>query len=372
MFTCSPPLKDKMLEIFHHLHHHPEVSWEEKETTTFLKNVLEKEGCRVQTFTHSTGLFAELGSGNPVIAIRADIDALWQEVDGTFQANHSCGHDAHMTIVLGMMYLLKEAILPGTVRFIFQPAEEKGTGALRMVEEKVVDGVDYLFGVHLRPIQEVRDGYASPCIIHGAGRFIEGEIIGEDLHGARPHLGANAIEVGASLVQMLQTLHIDPLVPSSVKLTKFHAGGESSNIIPGNASFSIDMRAQTNEVMAQMQKKIEGLFKTVEDFYSISIEYEIESDTPAAVENEQAQMIMAKAISTVLGEEKCIPPITTTGGDDFHFYTIQRPSLKATMLGLGCDLKPGLHHPYMTFNKEAMFKGSEILAEAVMLAFEQK
>src|SRR5690606_9710697 len=162
MFTCSPPLKDKMLEIFHHLHHHPEVSWEEKETTTFLKNVLEKEGCRVQTFTHSTGLFAELGSGNPVIAIRADIDALWQEVDGTFQANHSCGHDAHMTIVLGMMYLLKEAILPGTVRFIFQPAEEKGTGALRMVEEKVVDGVDYLFGVHLRPIQEVRDGYASP------------------------------------------------------------------------------------------------------------------------------------------------------------------------------------------------------------------
>lgn len=371
MFVTSNILKERLMNVFEHLHQNPEISWEERETTKYLKEFVEKEGCQVKTFDTGVGLIAEIGEGKPVIAIRADIDALWQEVDGTFQANHSCGHDAHMTIVLGVLLLLKDIDLKGTVRFIFQPAEEKGQGALSMVENYVVDDVDYLFGVHLRPFQEVEDGHCSPMIVHGACRFINGRIIGDDLHGARPHLGANAIEIGATLDQMLKTIHIDPLVPSSVKLTKFQAGGESSNIIPGHADFSIDMRAQTNEAMEKMQGKIELMVDALERFYEVKIPYKICSNVPAAVANDEATSIMKKAIIDQLGIDGYVPPVKTTGGDDFHYYTIKRPGLKATMLGLGCDLKPGLHHPNMTFNHKAIFTGSEILAAAVIEAMER-
>jgi amidohydrolase len=369
MFVCSEDVKERLLTIFHHLHQNPEISWEEVETTKYLKLLLESEGFKVTIFENSTGLIAEMGQGKPVVALRADIDALWQEVEGEFSANHSCGHDAHMTIVLGVMFLLKKVSVPGTIRFIFQPAEEKGQGALKMVENQVLKDVEYLFGVHLRPHQEVPNGHASPMIMHGAGRFIVGNIIGDDLHGARPHLGANAIEIGFTLDQMLKTIHIDPLVPSSVKLTKFHAGGDSSNIIPGHADFSIDMRAQTNEAMEKIQEKIDIMMDALERFYEVKIQYHVSSNIPAAVENEHAMNVMKKAITEVLGHTKYVPPIQTTGGDDFHYYTIKHPGLKATMLGLGCDLKPGLHHPAMTFDRAAIFKGVEILATAIYNAF---
>lgn len=369
MFVCSEDLKARLHTIFHHLHQNPEVSWKEVNTTKYLNLLLESEGFRIKTFEHSTGLIAEHGQGKPVVALRADIDALWQELNGTFTANHSCGHDAHMTMVLGVMFLLKKVQVPGTIRYIFQPAEEKGQGALKMIENEVMKDVEYLFGVHLRPHQELSNGYASPMIMHGAGRFIVGSIIGDDSHGARPHLGANAIEIGFTIDQMLKTIHIDPLVPSSVKLTKFHAGGDSSNIIPGHAEFSIDMRAQTNEAMEKIQNKIDIMMDALERFYEVKIQYQISSTIPAAVENHHAINVMKTAITHVLGESKYTPPIQTTGGDDFHYYTIKNPGLKATMLGLGCDLKPGLHHPEMKFDREAIFKGVEILATAVFNAF---
>ncbi|WP_373270828.1 M20 peptidase aminoacylase family protein [Bacillus canaveralius] len=359
-----------MLKTFEHLHSNPEISWEEVKTTGFLKQETEKLGCRVTTFPDSTGLIAEIGNGKPIVAIRADIDALSQEVNGDFQPNHSCGHDAHMTIVLGAIQILKErsAEWEGTIRFIFQPAEEKGTGALKMVELGAVDDVDFLFGVHLRPENEMGDGYAAPFLIHGAARFISASISGEDMHGARPHLGANAIEAGAALVHMLKNIYVNPLTPASIKMTKFISGGESSNIIPGNAEFSLDLRAQTNEAMDHLQNKLEKAFKAVESFYDVKVSFSIPATLPAAIKNDEAVSIMNNAIINSLSEERCLPPIITTGGDDFHFYTIKRPHLKATMLGLGCGLVPGLHHPDMTFRREAMVKGAEILTEAAILA----
>ena len=122
MLVCSEDLKARLLTIFHHLHQNPEISWKEFNTTKYLKLLLESEGFRIKTFDHFTGLIAEHGIGKPVVALRADMDALWQEVNGTFRANHSCGHDAHMTIVLGVMFLLKKVHVPGTIRYIFQPA----------------------------------------------------------------------------------------------------------------------------------------------------------------------------------------------------------------------------------------------------------
>ncbi|KON90310.1 amidohydrolase [Sporosarcina globispora] len=358
--------------IFNYLHENPEISWEEVNTTNYLRELLEQEGCRIKTFNDCTGLIAEIGNGNPIVSIRADMDALWQEVDGEFTANHSCGHDAHMAMVIGAMYLLQKEPLNGTIRFIFQPAEEKGKGALKMVEKNVIDGAEFLFGVHLRPIQELVHGQATSSIIHGAVRCIEGNIIGDDFHAARPHLGANSIDVGSTISKMLKEIHLNPAVPYSVKMTKFQAGGKNSNIIPGNAQFSIDIRAQENELMSEIQEKIDGIIQAVKVMYKVDIDYQVCSDIPAAVQNKKAQTLMQKAIENVLGTECFVPPIQTTGGDDFHFYTIKRPELKATMLGLGCDLQPGLHHPKMEFNHEVLMDGAKILAEAAKLALQQQ
>lgn len=118
-----------------------------------------------------------------------------------------------------------------------------------MIEEGVLDDIDYLYGVHVRPIQETQNGRCAPSILHGSSQHIEGTIIGEEAHGARPHLGKNSIEIAAFLVHKLGLIHIDPQIPHTVKMTKLQAGGESSNIIPGKASFSLDLRAQTNEAM---------------------------------------------------------------------------------------------------------------------------
>lgn len=365
--------KQDIMDAFDYLHEHPEIGWEEFHTTNFIKGILEKQGCRVKNFTNITGVIGEIGEGGPIVAIRADMDALWQELDGEFRANHSCGHDAHMAMVLGVIYVLcsMDKRPKGTIRFIFQPAEEKGNGALRLVEEGVVDDVDYLYGVHLRPIQEMPLGKATPVIVHGAARHMTGKIIGEDLHGARPHLGANAIEVGAELVHLLQSIHLDPMIPYTAKMTSFHAGGMSPNIIPGNASFSLDLRAQTNEVMDLLAEKIQEQLYALQLLYHVKMELETKAVIPAAIVNKEAQDLMAMAIRDVLGPENTEQPLVTMGGDDFHFYTICRPHLKATMLGLGCDLKPGLHHPQMEFDHSALLDGTHILANAILLTLEK-
>ena len=366
-------LKPIVEEVFEYLHSHPEISWQEIGTTKYLKDFLEAEGFQVQTFDDLTGLVVTVGSGEPCVGLRTDIDALWQEVDGEYQANHSCGHDAHMTLAVGTLLALKKRGIPeqGRLKVLFQPAEEKGTGALSFVDKGLVDDIEYLYGVHLRPIQEIGSGYASPATMHGSARMVKGKIKGTDAHGARPHQGQNAIEVMAQLVQAIRSIHVDPMVPHSAKMTMFQAGGESANIIPGNAVFSIDIRAQTNQVMEELYGQVAKALDSVAALSGVGIAYETIAEIAAAEVDETAVAFMAKAIEETLGEEFLVPPIVTPGGEDFHFYTLKRPSVKATMLGLGCDLTPGLHHPQMTFNRDSLIPGIEILARTVQYTFEQ-
>ncbi|RAK23071.1 amidohydrolase [Anoxybacillus vitaminiphilus] len=365
-------MQTEIFAVFEHLHQNPEISWEEFKTTEFLKKQLLQEGYRVQTFNDCTGVVGEIGEGQLTVGLRADMDALWQEVNGKWQANHACGHDAHMTMVLGVAKLLNRiGYRPcGKLKILFQPAEEKGTGALKMLEKGVVDDVNFLYGVHLRPIQELESGYASPAICHGAAQFIEGEIKGVAAHAARPHLGVNVIEVGSALVQELSKIHVDPQVPASIKMTRFRAGEKNGNVIPDRAEFTLDLRAQTNQMMEQLLEKLHNVVKGVSVIYGADIHLRSGVRIVAAEVNPEAQRIMERAIVAALGEQKCTPPIITSGGEDFHFYSLMKPMLKTTMLGLGCDLQPGLHHPQMTFRREDLLAGIEILARAVMETFE--
>jgi amidohydrolase len=370
--TALQDVKPVIEEVFNHLHTHPEISWKEVETTKYIKQLLENEDFQMETFDDSTGLVVTVGSGDFCVGLRTDIDALWQEVDGVYQANHSCGHDGHMTMAIGALLVLKKIGIPktGRLKVIFQPAEEKGTGALSFVDKGIVDDIDYLYGVHLRPIQEIGYGYAAPAILHGSAKMITGSINGTDTHGARPHLGQNAIEVMALLVQAIHSIKVDPMISHSAKLTMFQAGGESINIIPGNAVFSIDVRAQTNQVMDQLMDRVEKAIRSVADLVEVEINYEVVAEIAGAEVDDTAVEMMAQAIIKTVGEPFLVPPIVTPGGEDFHYYTLKRPSVKATMLGLGCDLSPGLHHPEMTFNRNSLLTGIEILVRTVIHSFE--
>jgi len=366
-------LAERLQPIFEHLHQNPEESWNEVETTAYIVKFLQEEGLKPQTFENMTGLYVDIGKGIPKVGFRTDIDALWQEVDGRFQANHSCGHDGHMTVALGTIILLKELepTLPGAVRIIFQPAEEKAQGAKALVNRGVVDSLQFLFGAHVRPLVELQDGTYSPAIHHGAAKLFTGKINGVEAHGSRPEQGVNAIEVAASLVDGLKRIWISPTESGSIKMTQVQAGGTATNIIPGSATFSIDTRSGNNETMETLTHGFRKVVKAVSTLYGVSIDYQVDAHIVAAHVEKSATAIMKEAIIDIVGEEKCAPEVVTPGGEDFHFYAFSKPKLQTTMLGLGCGVTPGLHHPKMTFNQKRLPTGAEIIARALVLALQQ-
>lgn len=355
-------------EWFNHFHNHPEISWKEIETTKKIAEILMEMNVKHHTFDDVTGVVAEIGEGDRIIAVRADIDALWQEVDGVFCANHSCGHDANISMVLGALAYLKERELGGRIRFIFQPAEEKGNGAISMLERGAVDGVSHLFGVHLRPKEEIPFGKVSPAIHHGAAIFLEAKVSGEDAHGARPHQGRNALDPIFAIASFIKSIHFSPYEAYSAKLTKIQAGGESLNIIPGNAVFAIDVRAQSNDVLEELKERIDTGIQSIADLHNVQIDANWSDYTPAAEVSEEAVVLAREGIMEAVGEEGYAPAIITSGSDDFHFYTIHRPEIKAAMIGVGADLGPGLHHPNMTFNHDALDIGARVLAATLAKA----
>ncbi|KGR82780.1 M20 peptidase aminoacylase family protein [Lysinibacillus odysseyi] len=366
-------LRERMQHVFTHLHAHPEISWQEKATTAYLAAMLTEEGLEPRTFDDMTGFYVDIGEGIPKVGFRTDMDALWQEVNGEFKANHSCGHDGHMTMAIGAALLLNEQkeSLPGAVRFIFQPAEEKAQGAKAFVEKGVVDPLQFLFGVHVRPLVELADGMHAPALYHGAAKLFTGTITGIEAHGARPEQGINAIEVAAALVDALKRIWISPTESASIKMTQLQAGGSATNIIPGSATFSIDARAQTNTAMDALTAGLQRAVAAVETLYGATITTTMDAHIAAAQVDEEAKAIMKQAIIDVAGEEHCAPDVVTPGGEDFHFYAYKRPQLQTTLLGLGCGVTPGLHHPNMTFNEQQLPTGARIITRAIMLALQK-
>lgn len=362
--------KESILNTYHELHQLAEPSWKEEKTSHYIREKLIQAGLKVQTFANHYGLVAEIeGETNTVIGLRADLDALIQEVDGVVKANHSCGHDAHSTMVLySALSIAESQVKPkNTLRFIFQPAEEKAEGALQMMEDGALQHVKFLGGLHLRPKIEIPLGVASPVILHGSTASLKGAIQGSPAHAARPEEGNNPIEAAALLIQAIKQIRLKGAHSYSIKMTELHAG-EASNLIPEKARFTFDLRADSNETMDELIKEAQQTIKNVADTTGTIIENGVAEYAPAAVQNPLAISLAEKAIVSTLGNEGLVPTLVSPGAEDFHFYTLKNPDLKATMIGLGCDLAPGLHHPKMSFNTDALFYGTQILTSMLLEA----
>jgi amidohydrolase len=362
-----------ILKTYYHLHSIAEPSWQEKNTSEYLRSCLKNAGVMIRSFQNHYGFIAEIPGMSPeAVALRADMDALMQEVNEVVKANHSCGHDAHSTMVLytALAIAASKKKPKHTLRFIFQPAEEKGEGALKMMEDGALENVTHLFGVHLRPKYEVPFMKAAPLIIHGSAGTIKGVIKGVQAHASRPKDGINAIEAAALLVHKLQKIVVETKLSYSIKMTQLKTDNEAANIIPETAVFSIDVRAETNDLMGLLTRMADNLIEETMEHTGTKISWSKAEFVPAAVPHDHAVKIAHKAIGKVLGAENVQPVCISRGGEDFHFYTANNPNLIATMIGLGCDLSPGLHHPQMSFNLESLLYGTKILINTLLLASE--
>lgn len=362
--------RELIFQTYGELHQLAEPSWGEENTSKYIAEILRNAGLHVQTFTGHFGLVAEIkGEITDVIALRADLDALVQEVDGIIRPNHSCGHDSHSTMVLFTALALAKSgqKFKHKVRFIFQPAEEKGEGALKMMEEGALRNVKFLGGIHLRPAMEVQYNCAAPVILHGSTVSIKGVIKGVPAHAARPAEGNNPLEAAALLIQAIRQIRLKDEGNYSIKITELH-GGEASNLIPESSSFTFDLRARTNDIMKEVIEKAEHTIKKMAELTETTIEYKLVEYSPAAKKNLHAIELAENAILAILGKEGFQEVCNSPGAEDFHFYTLKNPEIAATMIGLGCDLHPGLHHPKMAFNHEAMIYGAQILTKLLIEA----
>ena len=354
----------RVQEIWAALHAMPEVGFAEIKTSAYLATQLEAAGYQVKTGVGKTGVIGTLTGTEPgpTLALRADMDALAHMIDNQECALHSCGHDAHSAIVLTVAEeVARKGISKGTLKIIFQPAEEKLFGAIRMIEDGAIDDVDILLGLHLRPIQEAALGQATPALYHGASYVMDATLRGVAAHGARPHLGVNAIDGAAAAVQAINAIRVNPVIPSSVKVTKLHAGGPASNAIPEQALLTVDLRAQDNATMEELLKKTAQAIEAGAATVGCQAAVSVRGGCPAAEYNPAIISLAKQAISHVLGSDGLLDPITTPGGEDFHFYVKHKPTLQVGYIGLGADLTPGLHHPAMTFNKDCLPGGVNIL-----------
>lgn len=361
--------KDDILKTYADLHAIPEWGYEEVKTSAYIKEKLEARAIEVERVTE-TGLVATLTGAAPGlnVGLRADIDALpFPATGGGTCYIHACGHDGHTTMGLWTLLLLEELQLVkrGSVRGIFQPAEEKLTGAKAMIKAGAAVGLDEFYGVHIRPIQELKVGQAAPALWHGGSTMAEVIFKGQTAHGARPHLGKSALDAAALAIMGVNSVWVNPAEQWSAKATRLHCGGAQANFIPDKAEMSLDIRAATNPLMEELLKKVQAACEGAAGMTGCTAEFVVRAAVPAAEYDEETVQRLGTAIKEVVGEENYVPPIITPGSDDFHDYKHADPQLKTAFLALGAGAAPGLHAPDMHFNIETLVYGTEILVRAL-------
>ncbi|QZY94382.1 M20 peptidase aminoacylase family protein [Pantoea dispersa] len=361
----------RVLDHYHFLHEIPELGFQEVKTSAYIAGQLEQAGIKVtRGINQTTGIVAEIDSGvpGPVLALRADMDALGHVIDGVACARHTCGHDGHSSVVLtAAQELLQEgAIKKGRLKLLFQPAEELGAGALAMIEGGALDDVEMILGFHLRPLEECQVGQATPAVIYSACSTLEATIKGVPAHAARPHLGVNALDAAVQAVQAVNSIHLAPGLTWSVKATRFLCDAGVTNSVPDEARVVWDLRSQENAPMELLKEKVSQAIKHSVAALGATAEVVVLKEMPAAEIDADATALLSAAIVDVLGEQGLLAAKTTPGSEDFFYYPVKNPQVKAGFWGLGTNLVPGLHHPQMRFELSSLEIGVKIFKAAVV------
>ena len=317
-------------------HQYPELGFDEHRTSKIIGEALKEMGLAPEMNVGKTGVTADLTFGEgPTIALRADMDALpMQEASGLdFSSKHdgvmhACGHDGHMAMLLGAAKVLTQNgdSFNGTVRFIFQPAEEGAGGARYMIEDGCLDGVDEIYGIHVWNYQPVGEVGITDGPVLAAADMFEINIKGIGGHGAAPQGTVDAVIVASHLVQAIQTIvsrNTNPLESSVVTIGTIN-GGHNFNIIADEVTLSGTARAYTEEnrnlIKTRMAEIIDGVSKT----FGAEISFDYEDGYPPTINHTDPVNKVLKAAERVVGEKAGMPYLSM-GGEDFSYYLQKIP-----------------------------------------------
>jgi amidohydrolase len=366
-----------------HLHTHPEVSFEERETARFIVAELRELGLEVEQPTPTSVMTTiEGGSAGPVIAARADTDALpIQEESGVSFASrnagvmHACGHDGHVAALLGVAAVLAEirAQLRGRVRLIFQHAEERPAGgAPELIAAGVLAEVDRIFGVHLwAPLPVGVIGLAKGPAMASTDYF-EVELRGAGGHTGSPHEACDPVAASADVISGLERLvarRLDPMVPGVALVTRVRTG-DALNVVPGEARLGGTIRALTPEARSILADGVEGLVERVAADHGLDCRLELELGAPPLINDAGAIATFEEAGRACSGEVEVrdIPPVLA--GDDFGNYLEQIPGAYA-FVGAGAPTTGGPfphHHPGFVIEEGSLRIATELLVRAILSA----
>jgi amidohydrolase len=343
-------LYERMVALRRDLHQHPELSFDEHHTMARVSKELTALGIEHRAGVGGTGIVADLGADlpGPRIALRADLDALpIQEETGLPYASrvpgvmHACGHDGHTSALVGAAALLAADPPPHPVRLVWQPGEEHGNGALRMIEAGVLEGVDLIFGGHLDR------GYPPGTLVVTEGAVNAStdtfvlEILGRQGHGARPHETIDAVVVASLVVTALQTVvsrHVDPAQAAVVTVGRFEAGS-APNIIAGKATLEGTIRSQHPDVRRRLKESVEQVARSVGSLHGAAVSFTMLDGTPPLLNPPGATAIAREAALQVAAVERMRS--ANMGGEDFAWYLTQVPGC---YIRFGCRT-PGYNDP---------------------------
>lgn len=360
------------------LHAMPELGRSEFRSTEMVARLLTSAGLETRTLPSGTGLVCDVGFGDRCVALRADLDALpLQEDTGLpFQstvdgAMHACGHDAHTAMLLGAGLALASApALPGRVRLIFQPAEEvQPGGALDMVADGAMEGVQRAFALHCDPRLEVGKLGTRVGPITSACDVMEIRLTSPGGHTARPHLTADLVEAMGLLITqlpLLLTRQVDPRSGTVLVWGAAHAG-EAANAIPQHGVLRGTLRTADHATWAELEGKFRQLVAGVIAPTGVGYELDYIRGVPPVVNEEVSAGMLAAAAVTVLGKDASTTTEQSSGGEDFAWYLEHVPGAMAR-LGVWPGHGPmrDIHQPTFDLDERAIPFGVRVLVTAAL------
>ncbi|KAK7349227.1 hypothetical protein VNO77_06422 [Canavalia gladiata] len=376
----KPEVFDWMVKIRRKIHENPELGYEEFETSKLIRAELDKLGIPYKHPVAVTGVIGFIGTGkSPFVAIRADMDALpmqelveWEHKSKVPGKMHACGHDVHVTMLLGAAKILKEheKEIQGTVVLVFQPAEEGGGGAKKILDAGVLENVSAIFGIHVGPDLPVGqvDSRSGP-ILAGSG-FFEAIISGKGGHAAIPQYNIDPILAASNVIISLQHLvsrEADPLDSQVVTVAKFQGGG-AFNVIPDYVTIGGTFRAFSKESFQQLKQRIEqviiGQAAVQRCNATISFLDESKPFYPPTINNGDLHEHFRNVAGNLLGINKVnIHTAPSMGAEDFAFYQEVIPGYYF-FLGMETanESFQTLHSPYLKLNEDGLPYGAALHA----------